>query len=118
MGRIGNDRAGGGTDQSTCNYRTSRSAREASDQCARTTTDQRATEYAVVARRLASAKRQHHHGKQYNLAHSIPPSRFDRKNFRGCASNLRRHINSQRMSWERFRRYQNLHFVPTSGYCF
>jgi ABC-type antimicrobial peptide transport system ATPase subunit len=26
-------------------------------------------------------------------------------------------ISIQRVSWGRFWRYQNLHFVPTSGYC-
>jgi hypothetical protein len=34
------------------------------------------TEYVVFARRLASGERQGHYGKQYNLAHAIPPSRF------------------------------------------
>src|SRR6185503_18022592 len=79
-GRIGNDRPGGGTDQSTRNCGTSRSAREASDQCTRTAADQRTAEYAVFARRLTSGERQRRRSKQYNLAHLIPPSRFsDRK---------------------------------------
>src|SRR5512146_1533011 len=66
-GRIGNDRAGGGTDRST---------RETPYQRARTAADQRTTEYAIFARRLASGECQRHHSKQYNLAHPIPPSRF------------------------------------------
>jgi hypothetical protein len=75
-GRIGNDRAGGGPDQSTCNRGTGRSTCESSDQRARAAADQRTAEYAVFARRLAPGERQRHHGKQYNTAHPIPPSRF------------------------------------------
>jgi hypothetical protein len=74
--RIGNDRTGGSSDQSTRNCGTSRSTRETSDQCARTAADQRTAEYAVFACRLTSGERQRHHSKQHNLAHLIPPYRF------------------------------------------
>jgi hypothetical protein len=79
-GRIGDDRAGGCADQPTCNCRTCRSAREASDQRAGTATDQRPANYAVLARRLAPGKCQPHHSKQHNLAHpSLHPAFFDSK---------------------------------------
>ena len=66
--------------KSTCNRGTRRSTGETPYQRARTAADQRTTEYAVFARRLAPGECQPHHSEQYDLAHPFPPSRFfDRK---------------------------------------
>ena len=101
---IGNDRAGGRTDQSAGNRGTRGSTSETSDQGACAAANERTAEYAILTRRLAAGECQRHHSKQHNLAHPIPPSRFfGRKNFRRYASNLRRHSRPVCMSWGPFR---------------